>query len=429
MSYTSVSSDHEPYRPAHVDAGKMTRDAWLILAFVCGAWIFDAADSTIYSLTIPSIRDEFKISLVAMGWIGTAFMGGAAIGSFAMPYIAERFGRRWGMAGCIGVYSVFTGAVSLAWGTMSVGFARFMTGLGTGGEWPVGAAYLTDVVPARKRGFMMGIMQAGYPIGYFIAGLAFSLLTAAHLGWRFAYCIFIIPGIMAIPVLLMLRESPAWLRMRNAGQRKAAAEGSRTGFRDLLKKENLRSTIRGCVLQFGGNFYAWGINIWYPSALVYDFGLDKAQAAFMTMVVWGFAVFGYLASGYLQDKLGRRVALTFYMAVALLATLALYALKSSGGPVPMPALYAASLILGLTMGEATIRITYTSEIFSLPVRGLGVGFCVGVSKIVVMFCPAILGVVAQRASVTAALVCAAVVGLVVIPALFSGPETAGKQIV
>ena len=150
MSSATASSDDVPHQAARVDSERMTRDAWMILAFVCGAWIFDAADSTIYSLTIPSIKDEFHISLAAMGWIGTVFMGGAALGSFLMPYIAERFGRRWGMAGCIGIYSVFTGAVGLAWGAVSVGIARLMTGLGTGGERPISPTSCRPCSPGLK---------------------------------------------------------------------------------------------------------------------------------------------------------------------------------------------------------------------------------------------------------------------------------------
>jgi putative MFS transporter len=152
------------------DENKMTSMAWKVLAFVFFAWVIDAADGTIYSLTLPLIKEEFDLSLTQMGMVASGFLFGAVVGSFLLPIFAEKKGRRWGMVACVSLYSMFTSVIGIAQNITQIILGRFFTGLGTGAEWPIGAAYLSEMVPAQKRGWAMGIMQSGYPAGYFLAG-------------------------------------------------------------------------------------------------------------------------------------------------------------------------------------------------------------------------------------------------------------------
>ncbi len=409
---------------------KMTRDAWLILIFVCVAWIFDAADGTIFSLTMPLIRNEFNLSQSAIGLIGTMFLAGATLGSFVIPIIGEKFGRRWGMVTCVALFSTFTGAIGLANNALSVGIARFLTGIGTGGEWPIGAAYLAEVVPPKKRGFWMGIMQSGYPLGYFLASVIFASVAALGLGWRACYFVLVLPAVIIIPILSHFKESQTWVDRKNA-QEEARADRSakpRSSMSELFSTpEDRKATIIASVLHVTLGVYGWGATIWLPSALVSDFGATPAQIGSVFIFIYAVATIGYLLSGWLQDHIGRRWCIILYLMLGMTAVAGLNILSWMDTP-SMTIVFALAILLGFAQSTNTPLITYTSEIFSSKNRSMGLGVSVAAGKVAAILCPTVMGLIADYSSVSTALFYSTLFGWLAIPVAFWGRETAGKAL-
>lgn len=407
------------------ESQEMTPHSWKVLWFVFFAWVFDAADGTIYALTLPMIREEFGLSLSQMGMIGSIFLGGAVIGSIILPYLADRKGRRWGMAGCICLYSIFSGFTGVAQNFYHLALARFFTGTGTGGEWPVGAAYLSEVVPAKKRGFAMGLMQSGYPIGYFLAAAIFAGFVALNLGWRGCYFILLIPAGMCFWVLTTLKESERWLKGRE--EAKLDSNKANVNFRELFRPEYRKFTIIGTLLHVFGGFYSWGLVLWFPSILMLDFKLDQLTTSYITMFMWGIATIGYVVAGPLSDKIGRKRTLTIFVTSSLICVSFINYLKTIPG-VPLSAIYVIAALIGCGMGAHTVLISYSSEIFPSHVRSLGLGFAVAVGKGTAMLAPFMLGIIAQKYSVSAGVLVAVCIGWLMVPTIFTGPETAQKRL-
>lgn len=409
---------------------KMSASAWKVLFFVFVAWVFDAADGVIYALTLPLIREEFGLSLSQMGMIGSIFLFGAVIGSFLMPLLADHKGRRIGMISCIGFYSVFSGFTGLAQNYFHVAVARFFTGFGTGGEWPVGAAYLTEMVPAKKRGFAMGVMQAGYPIGYFIAAALFATILAYNLGWRACYFVLVIPAILCFFILTSLKESDRWLQAREE-RRQAKKAGElpihKISFWELFKPENRKSTIIATILHICGGFYAWGVVLWFPAILMLDFNIDKITTSYITMVMWAIATLGYVSAGPISDRIGRRKTMALFVTISLLSVVYLNYLKTQAD-VSMSTIYIIASLVGIGMGAHTVLISYSTEIFPSYVRSLGVGFAIGVGKVAGMAAPALMGFVAEQYTVAIGLLIAVLIGWCMVPTMLFGPETARKSL-
>ncbi|MCW2306350.1 MFS transporter [Rhodobium gokarnense] len=407
----------------------MTRDSWLILIVVCIAWIFDAADGTIFSLTMPLIRDEFQLSQSAIGLIGTMFLAGATLGSFTLPIIGEKYGRRWGMITCVGMYSVFTGAIGLAGSAFTVGVARFLTGIGTGGEWPIGATYLAEVVPPKKRGFWMGIMQSGYPLGYFLASVIFATVAALGLGWRACYFALVLPALVIIPVVSRFKESQAWVDRKNAADIDASKVWrTREGLSALFATpEDRKATIVASVLHVTLGVYGWGATIWLPSALVSDFGATSGQIGSVFIIIYAVATCGYLLSGWLQDRIGRRWCIILCLMLGMTAVVGLNVLRWMDTP-SMMAVFALAVLLGFAQSTNTPLITYTSEIFSSKNRSMGLGFSVATGKVAAIMCPTVMGVIADYSSVSTALFYSTLFGWLAIPVALWGKETAGKTL-
>jgi MFS family permease len=420
----------EKSREMAASESKMSKYAWKVMLFVLFAWVFDAADGVIYALTLPLIRDEFGLSLSQMGMIGSVFLFGAVAGSIIIPLIADRKGRRVGMVTCISLYSLFSGLTGLAQNFIHVIVARFFTGCGTGGEWPVGAAYLTEVVPANKRGFAMGCMQAGYPIGYFIAGAIFAVAISWNLGWRSCYYVLLIPAIFCVFVLSHLKESDRWLQAkaeRIKAQEAGNIEEKKISYRELLKSEYRKPTIIATILHICGGFYSWGLVMWFPTILMLDFHIDKMTTASIIMFMWAIATFGYIFAGPISDRIGRRSTMAIFVTISLLSVIYLNYLKTQAF-VPLSTMYIIAVLIGLGMGAHTILISYSTEIFPSYVRSVGVGFAIAVGKAAGMAAPALMGAVADKYSVAFGLLIAVIVGFGMVPAMFFGPETAGKSL-
>ncbi len=60
---------------------------------------------------------------------------------------------------------------------------RSLFGIAMGGEWGVGSALTMETVPPKSRGFVSGLLQAGYPSGYLLASIVFGVLYQ-YIGWR-----------------------------------------------------------------------------------------------------------------------------------------------------------------------------------------------------------------------------------------------------
>ncbi|MBK5950126.1 hypothetical protein CH339_17130 [Rhodobium orientis] len=430
----TVACDQERPKPkvrlaAVTSEDRMTRDSWLILIVVCIAWIFDAADGTIFSLTMPLIREEFHLSQSAIGLIGTMFLAGATLGSFTLPIIGEKYGRRWGMITCVGMYSVFTGAIGLAGSAMTVGIARFLTGIGTGGEWPIGATYLAEVVPPKKRGFWMGIMQSGYPLGYFLASVIFATVAALGLGWRACYFALVLPALIIIPVVSRFKESQTWVDRKNASDADATKVWrTREGLSALFATpEDRKATIVASVLHITLGVYGWGATIWLPSALVSDFGATSGQIGSVFIIIYAVATVGYLLSGWLQDRIGRRWCIIVCLMLGMTAVVGLNVLRWMDAP-SMMAVFGLAILLGFAQSTNTPLITYTSEIFSSKNRSMGLGFSVASGKVAAILCPTVMGVIADYSSVSTALFYSTLFGWLAIPVALWGKETAGKTL-
>lgn len=409
----------------------MTPMAKRVLFFVFLAWVVDAADSTIYSLVLPQIKDEFGLSLPTMGLIASLFLCGSVLGALLIPMIAHRKGRRIGMVICISIFSVFTGVVGVAHHAWVMAAGRFFTGTGAGGEWPIGAAYLSEMVPAKRRGFAMGIMQAGYPVGYFLAGGVFALFTWLGFGWRACFLVLVVPVLLCIPILKLLKESPEWERLNTERLVRASQPRDtlgKQGLRRLFTPEYRRYTLIATLLHVFGAIYSYGLVVWVPSAIVMDFHMDKMQSAQFVMFAWGVGTLGYLIAGPLSDRFGRKLILSVYTLLGLSAVLWLNYLLHRHSLVNFRDLLLPGVLIGTSLGVAGVYITYTSEIYPTRLRTIGLGFSVGVGKATALFVPAILGVIAQMSTVSTALLVSSVIGLLMIPTILCGPETAGRTL-
>jgi predicted MFS family arabinose efflux permease len=180
---------------------------------------------------------------------------------------------------------------------------RLGVGIGEAGSTPTAHSLISDEFPEGRRATAMSIYALGPPIGA-IAGAIGGGWVAQHFGWRPAFWVIGLPGVvLGIVAWLTLRE-PARGAMEHAGSAHAAPQDtSLRAVASLLSHRPLfLQVLFGTVI---GAFAQYGINLFVPAYMTRQFGLSAAQAGLLFGLTIGIGgAIGTTAGGWLADRVG-----------------------------------------------------------------------------------------------------------------------------
>src|SRR6202045_1075001 len=174
-------------------------------------WSLDAFDFFLLVFVLKDIAAEFQtdISDVTLAILVTLAM--RPIGAFIFGRAADRWGRRPTLMVNILLYSILEFASGFAPSLTVLIILRALYGVAMGGEWGVGASLTMETVPPHARGFVSGLLQSGYPTGYFVASIVYGLLFPI-IGWRGMFMVGVLPALLVLYIRRRVPESPSWDR-------------------------------------------------------------------------------------------------------------------------------------------------------------------------------------------------------------------------
>lgn len=190
---------------------------WTLFVVVAG-WAFDSFDFSVLSFALNQMMAEFGVSKTVIGSVFGLQLVATAIGGVLFGIIADSIGRKRGLMLDIALYSIAIGLTALSRNLWEVALFRFAAGLGIGGEWGLGMATLNEVWPSETRGSMVGLTQAGWPLGMAMAA-ADAALVMSKFGWRAGFAVAILPIVLLVIVRGKTPESKLWLRYKEAKER------------------------------------------------------------------------------------------------------------------------------------------------------------------------------------------------------------------
>ncbi|CAH2792384.1 MAG: Uncharacterized MFS-type transporter STM0356 [uncultured Caballeronia sp.] len=286
-------------------------------------WTLDAFDFFLMVFVLKDIAAEFntKIPAVALGIALVLAM--RPIGALIFGRLADKYGRRPMLMVNIAIYSLLEMLSGFSPNLFTLLVLRSLFGIAMGGEWGVGSALTMETVPTKARGFVSGLLQAGYPSGYLLASIVFGV-AYQYVGWRGMFFIGVAPALLVLYVRAHVPESPAW---------KAMEKRPRPGLLATLKK-NWQFSIYAIVLMTAFNFFSHGTQDLYPTFLREQHHFDPHTVALITIVLNIGAICGGLFFGSMSEKIGRQWAI-FIAALIALPVLPLWAFSS--GPVALAA--------------------------------------------------------------------------------------------
>lgn len=241
------------------------------------------------------IRKEFELSDASLGLLGTAFTLLYAFVGVPLGVLADKIGRKGILSAGVFVWSLLTVGSGLAQNFWQIFVLRLGVGVGEASCAPAATSLIGDLFPASRRAKALAIFMLGLPVGVALS-FAVSGTVAKQYGWRAAFLVAGIPGILcAIAVLFIHEPKRGSSEIHDIGS--TVRKGS--PYLNVLKSRTMRWIIlSGAVHNF--NMYAIGAFI-TPFLMRYH-GLDIQQANFVSMLVYGvMGAPGLLLGGFIGD--------------------------------------------------------------------------------------------------------------------------------
>ncbi len=274
--------------------------AWFALWVLFAINAMNFFDRQILGAVGEAVRREWGMSDGAMGALGTAFTLLYAFVGLPLGRLADRTGRKWILSAGVFVWSLTTVASGLARNFWQLFVLRLGVGIGEASCAPAATSLIGDLFPANRRAKALSLFMLGLPVGVALS-FAVSGTIARSYGWRSAFYVAGIPGVLcAIAVLFVKEPQRGATEVHNIGGRKRAG----SPYRLVLSTPTMRWLIISGALH---NFNMYAIGSFITPYLMRYHGADIRTANLISMVVYGLSgAPGLILGGILGDAVMKR---------------------------------------------------------------------------------------------------------------------------
>jgi MFS family permease len=396
--------------PARLDRLPWGRFHTLVVAALGITWILDGLEVTLAGALSGALKQSpvLQFSNTDIGLASSAYLAGAVLGALFFGWLTDRLGRKKLFFITLAVYLVATAATAFSWNLWSYALFRFLTGAGIGGEYTAINSTIQELIPARVRGWTDLVINGSFWVGAALgAAGSIVLLDPAYfnpeLGWRLAFLIGALLGLVIWFMRLWLPESPRWLMTHGRADeaerivREIEAPFRRQGLlvdSTPLPRMRLRArshtplmevaytlfhfyrqrTWVGLTLMAAQAFFYNAIFFTYALILTDFYGIRADRIGYYLLPFALGNFLGPLLLGRLFDTIGRRpmIAFTYAMSGILLAVTGHLFVRG----IVSAEIQTVSWMVIFFFASAAASSAYltVSETFPLEIRALAIAF-------------------------------------------------------
>lgn len=278
--------------------GKIGRNGKIILIFLFLAGVINYLDRSALSVAAPFIQEDLNLTPGQMGIIFSSFSIGYAIFNFVGGVASDKFGAKITLFVAMIVWSLFSGAIVLVVGFVSLFIVRILFGMGEG---PLSATInkmVNNWYPPSKRATAVGLANSGTPLGGAISGPIVGYI-ALHLGWRVSFIAIMVIGIIwAISWWFFAKEKPDYIEETKIDEKADIAPVTTFKLGYYLKNPTVLFTA---FAFFAYNYILFFFLTWFPSYLVDARNLSIENMSLITVIPWVLGFLGLAMSGIVSD--------------------------------------------------------------------------------------------------------------------------------
>ncbi len=434
QSLAAARLDRLPITRAH-------KIALITLAFV---FLFEFGDLNTFAYVAPALTKHLKFSVQDVAVVTSAAFLGMAVGAIFGGRLSDLIGRKRALICSTLMFSVFSLVNAAGANVPTFILYRFLTGVGLSAMVVAATTYISEVMPAARRGRMqsavMAVGLAGIP---FMSFSARGIVPLGNDTWRLVFVLGS-AALLAVPALLALPESPRWLvhkdRLeaaeavlarfeRGAGPLAPIREARLplpsvqppTRYRNLFTGQTGRTTLFLAVVWIFQTLGFYGFVAWVPTLLA-QHGFSVAESLGFSALTTIGAVPGALLAWPVTDRLGRKVPLVV-VALATAASGLAYGLTFN----PVAIVVFGFCVNLLIQTFATLLYAYSPELFPTGLRNAGHGLVYGTGRLANIFGPMIVAAIFAGLGYQAVFVYIALCWLIVAVAIAVFGPRIGKQ--
>jgi len=377
-----------------IDNARFSRFHWMVMALCALLLIFDGYDLFIFGVVLPSIMQEWNLTPLEAGALGSYALFGMMFGALGFGTLADRIGRKKGIAICFVLFSTATILNGFASSPTEFGIFRFIAGLGCGGLMPNAVALMNEYAPKRLRSTLVAVMFSGYSLGGMLAaGVGIYMLP--RFGWESMFFAAAVPLLLLPLILWKLPESVGFLVRQGRHEQARAVlakvepglridaadhlqmsdgKGQGVGVFELFRDGRALRTLCLWLAFFCCLLMVYALSSWLPKLMANSgYSLGSSLSFLLALNFGGMA--GAILGGWLGDRFNLgKVMVAFFVAAA--ASISLLGFNS-----PTPVLYGLIFIAGATtIGTQILLYAGAAQFYGLSIRSTGLGWASGIGR-------------------------------------------------
>ena len=344
-------------------------------------------DTAVISGVTAALRSVFHLSDAGLGLTVSIALIGTCAGALIAGFVGNRLGGRDTLKIVGLLFALASIGCAFAPTVYIFGFSRLILGIAVGGASVLAPVYISEIVPARRRGFMVGLFQFNIVFGILLAYLSNFLVgqfAAGEVAWRWKVGVAALPSLLFLFMLFFIPQSARWLASRG---RTAEAEESlrRVGASETLAditapeeghghlswRLHRKPIIFAMLLAFFNQFTGINAILYYLNDIFAAAGFGKVSGDLQAVAVGLANLIATLIGMTFIDRLGRKKLLVAGGSVMTIALAGVAVVMGSGHGSQYLLALLAVFIFAFAFSQGAVIWVYLSEIFPNSVRATG----------------------------------------------------------
>ncbi len=277
-----------------------SRARYYALVVLTIVYAFNFIDRQLLAILQESVKAELDLSDGQLGLLaGFAFAMFYVSAGIPIARFADRSNRRNIVAAAVFTWSFMTAISGSVQNYFQLLLARIGVGIGEAGGSPPSHSIISDIFPPEKRASALGFYSMGVSFGI-LFGFLFGGWLNEYLGWRWAFVIVGLPGILLAFIVRFTMAEP----IRGLADNQAVVEET-PPFLDVLNGLWQRRSFRH--MAFGASlnaFCGYSISSWSASFMIRTHGMSTGELGTWLALITGLGgAVGVFFGGMLADAL------------------------------------------------------------------------------------------------------------------------------